>query len=241
MQNAKCKMQNGFRFCMTVKKISILAAYSSPVAANIIHAVKQQSVFCQAEDREKDAQPEQVFSVPKEPVYQTGAGSRKNAEKKALRNGLLGAVAVSLALFVLAFVIFHLYSYIAEKPRFAFVSNGSIEHTIGARGLFIRNESVLNTSANGELVTKSTEGSRAAKGQTVALVVPKDMASTVENLRNVQSQISEVQQELIAKGSVSEALPFYIQCGHSCAEQLHSSASAADTYECRREYFGQRL
>ena len=135
--------------------------------------------------------------------------SRKNAERKALRNGLLGAVAVSLALFVLAFVIFHLYSYIAEKPRFAFVSNGSVEHTIGARGLIIRNESVLNTSANGELVTKSTEGSRAAKGQTVALVVPKDMASTVENLRNVQSQISEVQQELIAKGSVSEAKTVY--------------------------------
>ena len=74
---------------MTVKKISILAAYSSPVAANIIHAVKQQSVFCQAEDREKDAQPEQVFSVPKEPVYQTGAAANRTDRKGDQRESKL--------------------------------------------------------------------------------------------------------------------------------------------------------
>ncbi len=131
--------------------------------------------------------------------------SQKSAESRAIRNGILGAVAVASALFVLVFVIHHLYDYIAEKPNFSFVTTGAVEHTIGARALVVRDEDTINCVNSGELVTQITEGSRVAKDQELAIVVPDEMKSVVQDLRNVQSQISDVQQELIMAGGVSEA------------------------------------
>ena len=135
--------------------------------------------------------------------------SQKSAESRAIRNGILGAVAVASALFVLVFVVHHLYDYIAEKPVFSFVTTGSVEHTIGARALIVRDEDTINCVNAGELVTQITEGSRVAKDQELAIVVPEEMKSVVTDLRNVQSQISDVQQEIIMAGGVIEADVIY--------------------------------
>ena len=64
----------------------------------------------------------------------------KSAQGGAVRNGFLCAVAVIAALLVLVFVVHHLYDYIAEKPSFSFVSTGTVEHTIGAKALIVRDE-----------------------------------------------------------------------------------------------------
>ena len=135
--------------------------------------------------------------------------AQKSAESRAIRNGILGAVAVAAALFVLVFVVHHLYDYIAEKPNFSFVTTGAVEHTIGAKALIVRDEDTIKASSAGELVTQITEGSRVAKGQDLAIVVPDEMQSVVADLRNVQSQISDVQQELILAGDVAEADVIY--------------------------------
>ena len=135
--------------------------------------------------------------------------AQKSAESRAIRNGMLGAVAVAAALFVLVFVVHHLYDYIAEKPNFSFVTTGAVEHTIGAKALIVRDEDTIKASSAGELVTQITEGSRVAKGQDLAIVVPDEMQSVVADLRNVQSQISDVQQELILAGDVAEADVIY--------------------------------
>ncbi|WP_034449018.1 HlyD family efflux transporter periplasmic adaptor subunit [Butyrivibrio sp. AE2032] len=135
--------------------------------------------------------------------------SQKSAEGRAVRNGFLGAVVVAAALFVLVFVIHHLYDFLAEKPNFSFVTTGAVEHTIGARALIVRDEDVITSTNAGELVTQITEGSRVAKGQELAIVVPEEMKSVVQDLRNVQSQISDVQQELIMQGGVAEADTIY--------------------------------
>ncbi len=141
--------------------------------------------------------------------YKRKNPSQKSAESRAIRNGILGAVAVAAALFVLVFIIHHLYDFLAEKPNFSFVTTGSVEHTIGAKALVVRDETIINSSNTGELVTQITEGSRVAKGQSLAIVVPEDMKSVVQDLRNVQSQISDVQQELILAGGSAEADVIY--------------------------------
>ncbi|MCR4688748.1 MAG: hypothetical protein K5745_04250 [Saccharofermentans sp.] len=135
--------------------------------------------------------------------------ARKSAESRAIRNGILGAVAVIAGLFVLVFVVHHLFDHFAEKPKFSFVTVGAVEHTIGARALIVRDEIVINSENGGSLVTRITEGSRVAKAQELAMVVPDDMQSVVSDLRNVQSQISDVQQELISSGGVTEADVIY--------------------------------
>ena len=135
--------------------------------------------------------------------------SQKSAQNRAVRNGVLGLIVVVAALVVLSFVIHHLYDYIAEKPRFAFVTMGTVEHSIGAKALIVRDETVILTQNAGDLVTQITEGSRVAKDQALAMVVPDSMKSVVTDLRNVQSQISDVQQELIMSGDVPEADTIY--------------------------------
>ena len=135
--------------------------------------------------------------------------SQKSAQNRAVRNGVLGLIVVVAALLVLSFVIHHLYDYIAEKPRFAFVTMGTVEHSIGAKALIVRDETVILTQNAGDLVTQITEGSRVAKDQALAMVVPDSMKSVVTDLRNVQSQISDVQQELILSGDVPEADTIY--------------------------------
>ena len=138
---------------------------------------------------------------------------KKNRQKKAklsgLKTALIASLLVLMALGVMVFTVHHLLDYFAVKPEMAFIEKGAIEHTIGAKAIIVRSESVISTAATGDLVTQTTEGSRVYAGQKVALVVPEDMQSVVNNLRNTQSQISEVQQELISAGSAPEADAIY--------------------------------
>ncbi len=148
--------------------------------------------------------------------------SQKSAQNKAIRNGILGTIVVVAALLVLSFVVHHLYDYIAEKPRFAFVTMGTVEHSIGAKALIVRDEEVINSANAGDLVTQITEGSRVAKDQALAMVVPDSMKSVVTDLRNVQSQISDVQQELMLSGDVPEADTLYKKYNTNIASLMDS-------------------
>ena len=165
---------------------------------------KEQAKILDQERKKEQAKLKEQAKIEKN-EYTRKNPSQKSAESRAIRNGILGAVAVAAALFVLVFVVHHLYDYIAEKPNFSFVTTGAVEHTIGAKALIVRDEDTINAVAAGELVTQITEGSRVAKGQSLAIVVPDNMKSAVTDLRNVQSQISDVQQELILAGNVAEA------------------------------------
>ena len=75
--------------------------------------------------------------------------------------------------------------------------------------MVVRDKDIIKSENAGELVTQITEGSRVAKGQELAIVVPEDMKSVVQQLRNAQTQISEVQQELILSGGSAEAEVIY--------------------------------
>ena len=170
-------------------------------------AREQKKILEQAKRKEEAKLKEQAKIEKSE--FKRKNPSQKSAESRAIRNGVLGAIAVASALLVLAFIVHHLYDYIAEKPNFSFVTTGAVEHTIGAKALIVRDEDTITASSSGELVTQITEGSRVAKGQELAIVVPEEMKSTVNDLRNVQSQISDVQQELILAGNVAEADVIY--------------------------------
>ena len=135
--------------------------------------------------------------------------SHVKADRNAVINGVFGAIAASAAILVLSFVVIHLINYVAEKPQFAFIADGAIEHTIGAKALIIRDEKPVQSGSAGELISSVTEGSRVATSQSLAMIVPEDKKSTVADLHNVQSQISDVQQEIVKTGTVDEAEKVY--------------------------------
>ena len=180
----------------------------SPMTAKERARAKEQQKILAAQKRKEELRNREAAKIANS-EFKRKNPSQKSAESRAIRNGILGAVVVASALFVLVFVVHHLYDYIAEKPNFSFVTVGSVEHTIGAKALIVRDEDTIASENAGELVTQITEGSRVAKGQNLAIVVPEDMKSVVQDLRNVQSQISDVQQELILSGGSAEADVIY--------------------------------
>lgn len=140
---------------------------------------------------------------------------KKGARRSSLFNSGLATILVLLGILVVMVVVHHLYDYFAVKPNLEFITNGSIEHTIGSRAIFVRDENVVLSSHAGDVVTEAAEGSRVAAGQSLAMVVPDDMQSVVANLRNTQSQISDVQQELIAQGLADGAQDIYSDINQS--------------------------
>ncbi len=189
-------------------KVKAKPSSRRPMTAQERAKAREQQKILAAQKRKEEARNREQAKIERN-AYLRKNPSQKSAESRAIRNGVLGAVVVASALFVLAFVVHHLYDYIAEKPNFSFVTMGAVEHTIGAKALVVRDEDIINSENAGELVTQITEGSRVAKGQELAIVVPEDMKSVVQDLRNVQSQISDVQQELILSGGSAEAEVIY--------------------------------
>lgn len=114
---------------------------------------KEQAKIEAQERRKEEARLKEQAKIEKN-EYKRKNPSQKSAESRAIRNGVLGAVAVASALFVLVFVVHHLYDYIAEKPNFSFVTTGAVEHTIGARALIVRDEDTISSVTEGELVTR---------------------------------------------------------------------------------------
>ena len=150
-----------------------------------------------------------IGEQPSAPKAKAQPNRKARAGKRALRSSFLSVFVIVFSLAVLVFVIYHLYDYIAAKPKFEFIPNGRVEHTIGATALIVRNEEVIRGNSSGDLVTKATEGSHVSRDQLLALVVPDKMTSVVNNLRNTQSQISDVQQEVIASGNAASAEHIY--------------------------------
>ena len=140
---------------------------------------------------------------------------KKSSRRKALMSSVVAVTLVLAGVLVLVFIVHHLFDYFAVKPHLEFVTNGSIEHTIGARAIIVRDETVIASQYGGDFVTQAAEGSRVAAGQSIAMVVPADMQTVVDNLRNTQSQISDVQQELIANGSADGADAIYSDINQS--------------------------
>lgn len=127
------------------------------------------------------------------------------AGKNALRSALIAIPVIVLTLLILFGVITIFFNSIAAKPNKQFINSGRIEHTIGATAMIVRDETIVEAHAEGDLVTKATEGSRVFQSQNLALIVPSNMSSVVANLRNTQTQISDVQQEVIAAGKAPGA------------------------------------
>lgn len=143
------------------------------------------------------------------PVNKAFYNRKAKSRRKSLGFSVLAFVLVAASLMALVYIIYHLNSYIADKPEQSFVTSGYIEHTVGAQALVVRNESVVGQTAAGTLVTSATEGSHVGVAQNLAMVVPDSLSVTVENLRNTQAQISEIEQELIESGSIVGADSIY--------------------------------
>ena len=134
---------------------------------------------------------------------------QKMRRKRAITGSLFMVVVVMLLSVVTASAILYVKDFVSAKPRFAFVTTGSVEHSVSAEVLIVRSERILQSDTAGSLVALATEGSRVSKTQKLAMVIPDGMETTISELSIVQSQIVEVERELVAKGKGMGAIAVY--------------------------------
>jgi len=130
---------------------------------------------------------------------------RATQRKRTIASALFLSVIVILIMVVTAAAILYVTDYVAAKPNYSFVTNGTIEHSIGATALIIRDEQTFSSAAQGSLVALALEGSRVCKDQELAMVIPGGLDSTSASLRNIQQQIVNRQRELMDLGKGSGA------------------------------------
>lgn len=130
---------------------------------------------------------------------------RATQRKRTIASALFLSVVVILIMVVTAAAILYVTDYVAAKPNYSFVTNGTIEHSIGATALIIRDEQTFSSAAQGSLVALALEGSRVCKDQELAMVIPAGLDSTSASLRNIQQQIVSRQRELMEQGKGSGA------------------------------------
>lgn len=130
---------------------------------------------------------------------------RATQKKKMITSALFLSVVVILIMVVTAAAILYVTDYVAAKPNYSFVTDGTIEHSVGATALIIRDEQTSNTTSSGSLVALALEGSRVCKDQKLAMVIPEGLESTSLSLRNTQRQIVELQRQLMDQGKGSGA------------------------------------
>lgn len=125
---------------------------------------------------------------------------RRIERRKARNRSIWLAVFVLGIMFLTVVMIITIMQRTRPKPRFQFIQKGEIVHTVRAKGLILRDEQVFNAPSAGTLKELETEGSRAAKGQKVALIIPANRESQLRELQKVEKDIVDLQNDLMNSG-----------------------------------------
>jgi len=163
---------------------------------------------------------------------QHAAHIRANHRKRAMRGALFLGIIVILILVVTAAAILYVTDYVKAKPNYSFISMGTIEHSVGATALIVRDEQTFPSTSQGSLVALATEGSRVAKSQQLAMVIPAGLEDTSASLRNVQQQIVDLQRQLMVQGKGIGAQAIYSEADTSILPIIYliRSDSILDNY-----------
>ncbi len=110
---------------------------------------------------------------------------------------------------ITAVMIIAVMNQTKPRPRFMFIQEGTVEHKIASKGLIIRDENVFTAASGGVLKPLATEGSRVARGQKVALIIPEDQQEKIRELAKLEQDIVDLQIELMNSGKGAGARAIY--------------------------------
>ncbi len=120
--------------------------------------------------------------------------------RKARTRAAWLSVFVLLIMFLTVVMIITIMQRTRPKPRFQFIQTGEITRTVRTKGLILRDEHVFDAPSAGILKALATEGSRAAKGQKVALIIPSDREEQLLELQKLEKDIVDLQNDLMNSG-----------------------------------------
>lgn len=160
---------------------------------------KKQAEAAEAK-RASEQEPEELEETRPDAAEERQKHMAQSRKKDSLNAAFHALISILILTGMLVIAVLYVVDYVAAKPTYAFATEGSIEHTIGATALVVRNESVVRSDHTGQLLTQATEGSRVSYNQLLAMVIPSGMEDTLLELDNIDKQIVDRERELIAQG-----------------------------------------
>ena len=134
---------------------------------------------------------------------------QREYRKRSFRDALFSSVLIFFISFLICIVIRFVINETGEAPRFMFMTTGVIEHSRGTTALLVRDEALLISENDGELVPLAYEGKRVSSEEAVAVVVPEHLKNVYTSVQDVRIQISQMQSELIMQGKGASAKKIY--------------------------------
>ncbi len=131
-------------------------------------------------------------------------------ERRKVRNrAITMSIGVLFIMLITAVMIIAVMNQTKPRPRFMFIQEGTVEHKVSSTGLIIRDESVFTAASGGVLKPMATEGSRVARGQKVAMIIPADQQEKIRELAKLEQDIVDLQIELMNSGKGAGARAIY--------------------------------
>jgi hypothetical protein len=151
---------------------------------------------------------------------------RKSAKLKMVEKRRDRSRSISMSIFVLivmlltVLLILNIMKRNAPKPQFMFIQTGTIEHSLTADALIIREENILSAPDNGYLKPIVQSGSRVSFGQTAAVILREGSEEALATLKNYDQQIADLQMALVLQGKGTGAQAIYTEADESIANQI---------------------
>jgi hypothetical protein len=143
-------------------------------------------------------------------------------ERRKARNRALSLTMLVMLIMLLTVVAIILVMRQAKpRPRFVFIQSGEITHKIRANGLIARDEQLFHAPGDGTLKPLASEGSRAAKGQKLAMIIPAGREEDLKTLQKVEKDIVDLQNELMQSGKGAGARAIYDESSVSLAAVIN--------------------
>lgn len=133
--------------------------------------------------------------------------------RKARSRAVFMSILVLSIMLLMALMILIVMQKTKPRPQFLFIQNGELTHSTEGRALILRDDSVLTASADGMLKSIANEGTRVARGQKLALIIPKGLESKLDELKKCELDITDLQNDLMNQGKGAGARAIYNESG----------------------------
>ncbi|MDI9491271.1 MAG: hypothetical protein GX145_06750 [Clostridiaceae bacterium] len=122
----------------------------------------------------------------------------RKIQQRKKRGRIIGLVIIVLIIVIATMLmIMRILNHHKPSPQFMFLTEKSISNNYQVKALIIRDETVFRSPTNGTVRSLFADGSRVAKNEKLAYVIPDDQVEELRQLQNVENEIITYQYELI--------------------------------------------
>jgi len=170
----------------------------------------------------------QIPPVHTQTTNKTKLSSQQAAERlaqierrKARHHAFSLTLLVMLIMVLTIFAILFIMREAKPRPRFSFIQTGTLSETVVLPGLIARDERLITAPMSGLLKPLATDGSRVAKGQKLAMIIPEGKEDQLKELQKCEKDIIDLQNELMREGKGSSAKAIYDESAASIASVIN--------------------